>query len=85
MQMCHSDVDSFRKSVGSARKRPIPNDNCQRSFPFHDVLILYISQESQDHGIHVDLECFKLAQISTMANFETEVYELLKLFDSSRQ
>ena len=23
MHMCHSDVDSFRKSVGSARKRPI--------------------------------------------------------------
>ena len=24
-------------------------------------------------------------QITTMANFETEVYELLKLFDSSRR
>ena len=23
MQICHSDVDTFRKSVGSTRKRPI--------------------------------------------------------------
>ena len=44
MQMCHSDVHTFR----SARERPISNHNCRRSFPFRDVLILYISKESQD-------------------------------------
>ena len=68
MQMYHSDVDTFRKSVGSARKRPISNRNCRRSIPFRDVLILYISQESQDrdHGLHVEFECFNLALWPTL-------------------
>ena len=55
------------------------NDNCRRSFPFHDVLILYISQESQDHGLHVDFDCFKLALWPTLR--QKLVYEVLKLFD----
>jgi len=39
------------------------SDNCRTSFPFHDVLILYISGSS----------CWLwLFQISTMANFEAE-------------
>ena len=59
------------------------NDNCRRTFPFSDVLlILYISQEAQDDCLHVDFQMF---QISTTANLETDVYELLKLFDSSRR
>ena len=56
------------------------NDNFRRLFPFLDVLILYISHESQDHGLPLDFECFKFR-----ANFETEGDELLKIFDSSRQ
>ena len=56
------------------------NDNCRRSFPFRDGLILYISQESQDDCLQCGLWMF---QISTMANFDTEVYGLLKLFGSS--
>ena len=48
MQICHSDVDTFRKSVGSTRSARYQNDNCRRLFPFRDrdnpdVLILYIS------------------------------------------
>ena len=51
MQMCHSDVDTFRKSVVAPHESArYQNDNYHRSFPFHDVLILYISQESQDHS-----------------------------------
>ena len=65
MQMCHSDVDTFRKSVGSARSW-YQNINCRISFPFRNVLILYISQESQDHSIHVDFESFKLALWPTL-------------------
>ena len=60
MQICHSDVDTFRKSVGSTRKRRYQNDNCRRSFPFRGVLILYISQESRDDCLHMDFKCFKL-------------------------
>ena len=78
MQICHWDVDTFRKSVVSTRKRPISKRHyCRRLFPFRDrdVLILYISEESQD-CLHVDFECF---QISTMAIFEREVYELLNV------
>ena len=41
------------------------NDNCRRSFPFRDVLILYLSQESQDNCL-VDFECFKLALWPTL-------------------
>ena len=65
MQMCHSDVDTFRKSVGSARSW-YQNINCRISFPFRNVLILYISQESQDHSVHVDFESFKLALWPTL-------------------
>ena len=66
------------KSEGSAQKRPIQKDNCPRSFPFCGALILYISQESEDNCLQCGLWTF---QINTMATFETEVYELLKLFD----
>jgi len=64
----------------SLRCRPLPfvnqsvphesaryqNDNCRRSIPFPDVRILYISQESQDHGLHVEFECFKLTLWPTL-------------------
>ena len=43
----------------------------------YDVMILYLSQD--DMCLHMDL----LFQIRIMANFETEVYEFLKFFDSS--
>ena len=42
------------------------NDNCRRSFPFRDVLIFYISQESQNDCLHVDFECFKEALWPTL-------------------
>ena len=42
------------------------NDNCRRSFPFRDGLILYISQESQDDCLNVDFVCFKLALWPTL-------------------
>ena len=50
------------------------NDNCRRSFSFRDVLIF--------RGVRGRLSSCGLwmFQIRTMANFETEVYELLKLF-----
>ena len=48
------------------------NDNCRRSFPFRNVLILYISQESQDDCLHVDFEYFKLGRWPTL----TDAYEL---------
>ena len=67
-KMSHSDVDTFRVSVGSTRKRPIS----KRSFPFRNVLILYISQESQDDCLHVDFEYFKLGRWPTL----TDAYEL---------
>ena len=61
MQICHSDVDTFRKSVGSSGKRPISKHaNYRRSFSCRDLLILYIPRESQDDCLHVDFECFKL-------------------------
>ena len=55
------------------------NDNCRRSFSFRDVLIF--------RGVRGRLSSCGLGmfQIRTMANFETEVYELLKLFYSSRR
>ena len=61
MQMCHLDVHTFSKSVGSAWNRRYQKDNCRRSFPFRDVLILHISRESQDDCLHADFGCFKLA------------------------
>ena len=60
MEICHSDVDRFRKSVSSTRKPRYQNDQCGRSFPFRDVLILYISQESQDDCLHVRLRAVSL-------------------------
>ena len=33
MQMCHSDVDTFGKSVGSTRKRPIPKRQLSKIVP----------------------------------------------------
>ena len=36
----------------------IINDNCRRSFLFRDVLILYISQESQDDCLYFDFALF---------------------------
>ena len=44
----------------------IINDNCRRSFLFRDVLILYISQESQDDCLYFDFALFKLALWSTL-------------------
>ena len=73
-----------------------PKDNCHRSIvPVHVsrsrlaehtvvprafvVMILYLSQDNKFSS------CGLLTfQIRTMANFETEVEELLKLFDQSR-
>ena len=44
-----------------------------------DVMILYLSQDNMFSS------CGLLTfQIRTMANFETQVEELLKLFDQSR-
>ena len=43
-----------------------------------DVMISYLSQD--DKCLNMDL----LFQILIMAHFETEVYKLLKYFDSSR-
>ena len=72
------------------------NDNCHRSIvPVHvsrsrlakhtvvprafDVMILYLSQDNKFSS------CGLLTfQIRTMTNFDTEVDELLKLFDQSR-
>ena len=89
MQMCHSGVDGFLISRNQ-------NDNCRRSIvPVNvlrsriaeraivprafDVMILYLSQDNTVSS------CGRLTfQIRTMANFETEVEELLKLFDQSR-
>lgn len=90
MQMCHSGVDGFLISRNQ-------NDNCRRSIiPVNvsrsriaeraiivprafDVTILYLSQDNTVSS------CGRLTfQIRTMANFETEVEELLKLFDQSR-
>ena len=90
MQMCHSGVDGFLISRNQ-------NDNCHRLIvPVNvsrsriaeraivprafDVMILYLSQDNTLSS------CGLLTfQISTMANnFETEVEELLKLFDQSR-
>ena len=84
MQMYHSDVDTFRKSVGSARKRPISNRNCRRSIPFRDVLILYISQESQDrdHGLHVEFECFNLALWPTLTQKFMNFWSFLTHLDN---
>ena len=59
MQMYHSDVDdTVRKSVGAARKRPI---SLSLIVPVPRCADFGRSQESQDHGLHVDFECFKLA------------------------
>ena len=44
----------------------IINDNCRRSFLFRDVLILYISQESQDDCLYFDFALFKLALWPTL-------------------
>ena len=44
----------------------IINDNCRRSFLFRDMLILYISQESQDDCLYFDLALFKLALWPTL-------------------
>ena len=41
------------------------NNNCHRSFPFRDVLILCISQESHV-CLHVDCESFTLALWPTL-------------------
>ena len=89
MQMCHSGVDGFLISR-------YQNDNCRRSIvPVNvsrsriaeraivprafDVMILYLSQDNMFSS------CGLLTfQIRTMANFETEVEELLKLFDQPR-
>jgi len=44
-----------------------------------DIMILYLSQDDKLSSCGL-----RLLQISTLANFETKVYELvLKLFDSS--
>ena len=88
--MCHSGVDIFIISR-------YQNDNCRRSIVpvtvsrsriaehtivprAFDVMILYLSQD--DKFSSCGLLTF---QIRTMANFDTEAYELLKLFDLSRR
>ena len=89
MKMCHSGVDVFVISR-------YQNDNCHRSIvPVHfspsriaertivhrafDVMILYLSQDNKFSSCGL-----LMFQIRTTAIFETEVYELLKLFDQSR-
>ena len=88
--MCHTGVDIFIISR-------YQNDNCRRSIVpvtvsrsriaertivprAFDVMILYLSQD--DKFSSCGLLTF---QIRTMANFDTEAYELLKLFDLSRR
>ena len=89
MKMCHSGVDIFvisqyqnnncHRSIVSvhvSRSRLAEHTIVPRAF---DVMILYLSQDNTFSS------CGLLTfQIRTMANFETEVEELLKLFDQSR-
>ena len=66
MQMCHSYKTAFVNQSAPHESARNQNDNCRRSFPFRDVLILYISQESQDDCLHADFQCFKLALWPTL-------------------
>ena len=82
MQICHSDVDTFRKLVGSTRKRPISKR--QLSWV---VLVRQCADFFHFAGVTGRLSScgLRMFQISNMTNYETEVYALLKLFDSSRR
>ena len=69
----HMTMQSARNGHVSyfADQRSVRNKSkhhCRRLFPFRDrdVLILYISKESQDDCLHVDFECFKLALWPTL-------------------
>ena len=73
MQICHSDVDTFRKSVGSTRSARYQNDNCRRLFSFRDgdnpdVLILYISAHFTGVTGRSSSCRLWMFQISTMAS-----------------
>ena len=82
MQICHSDVDTFRKLVGSTRKGPIS----KRQLSWI-VLVPQCANFVHFTGVTGRLSSCGLGmfQISNMAKYETEVYALLKLFDSSRR
>ena len=56
MQMYHSCKTAFVSKSAPHQSARNQNDNCRRSFPFRDVLILYISQESQDDCLHADCQ-----------------------------
>ena len=95
MQMHHSGVDKFVISrlrtkapdiktttvVDRSRSAIKKSWACIVS-KASDVMILNISQDDKFSSVICRLWMF---EISAMANFETGVYELLKLFDSSRR
>ena len=67
MQMCHSDVDTFRKSVGSTRKRPISKRQLSQIVPVPRCAYLVHFTGVTGRFSSCGLWMF---QIRTMANFE---------------
>ena len=67
MQMYHSGVNVFVISRLRTKAPDIKTTTVvDRSFPFRDVLILYISQESGDGCLQADFESLKLAPWPTL-------------------